>query len=152
MGSYFFSRGSDMTNRASNKRWFERVGVVTGIGVLIGIVFGFGRNDLLFGIVMGFFLGAGVPLGAIGSRWYSSRSGGESNLLIMAVVFAIVAGVIVTILTSFMSGILDSITNLVIEVLDSALNSGSDIVWGIAIGIGTAVGAGLRTVFGNRGK
>lgn len=141
-----------MTNKASGKRWYERVGVVTGIGVLLGIVFGLGRNDLIFGIVMGFFLGAGVPLGAIGSRWYSSRSEGESNLLVMAVVFAIVAGVIVAILTSLMSGILDSITNLVIDVLDSALNSGSDIVWGIAIGIGTAVGAGLRAVFGKKDR
>ena len=49
-----------------------------------------------------------------------------------------------------MSGILDSITDLVIEVLDSALNSGSDVVWGIAIGVGTAVGAGLRALFGRQ--
>lgn len=141
-----------MSSKVNDKKWYERVGVVTGLGVLIGIVFGLGRNDLVFGVVMGFFLGAGVPLGAVGSRWYSSRSDGESNLLVMAVVFAIVAGVIVTILTTAMSGILDSITNLVIDVLDSALNSGSDVVWGIAIGVGTAVGAGLRAVFGKKDR
>ena len=139
-----------MSDRRSDRKWYERVGFLTGIGVLIGVVFGLGRNDLIFGIVMGFFLGAGVPLGALGARWYSSRSGGDSNLLVMALVYAIVAGVIVAILTTAMSGILDSITDFVIDVLDSALNSGSDVVWGIAMGIGTAVGAGLRAVFGRK--
>ena len=52
-----------MSNKFNEKNWYERIGVVTGIGVLIGVVFGFGRNDIIFGIVMGFFLGAGVPLG-----------------------------------------------------------------------------------------
>jgi len=139
-----------MSNKVNDKKWYERVGVVTGIGVLIGIVFGLGRNDLVFGIVMGFFLGAGVPIGALGARWYSGRGDGEGNMLMMALVLAIVVGVIVAILTAAISGILESVQELVTAVLEIALNSGSDIVWGIAIGIGTAVGAGLRTVLGKK--
>ncbi|MCY3779310.1 MAG: hypothetical protein OXG78_03290 [Chloroflexi bacterium] len=139
-----------MSNKRDDKAWYERIGLLTGIGVLIGIVFGLGRNDLLFGIVMGFFLGAGVPLGAIGSRWYRARSDGEGNLLVMAVVFAIVAGIIVAIFTTAISGILDSVNEFVKGILTIALDSGSSIVWGIAIGIGTAVGAGLRAVLGKK--
>ncbi len=139
-----------MSNKKNDKAWYERIGLLTGIGVLIGIVFGLGRNDLLFGIVMGFFLGAGVPVGAIGSRWYRSRSAREGNPLVMAVVFAIVAGIIVAILTTVISGILDSVNEFVKGILTIALDSGSSIVWGIAIGIGTAVGAGLRAVLGKK--
>ncbi len=139
-----------MSNKVNDKKWYERVVVVTAIGVLIGIVFGLGRNDLIFGIVMGFFLGAGVPLGALGARIYSSRSGGEGNMLIVALVLAVVVGAVVAILTAAISGILDSVKELVTTVLEIALNSGSDVAWGIAIGVGTAVGAGLRTVFGKK--
>ncbi len=140
-----------MSNNANDKKWYERVGVVTGLGVLIGIVFGLGRNDLLFGIVTGFFLGLGVPLGALGARLYSSRSADQGNVLVMALVLAIVAGVVVTILSSAIGGILESVQELVANILETALNSGSDVVWGIAIGIGTAVGAGLRAIFGKKG-
>ena len=139
-----------MSSKANAKAWYERIGLLTGIGVLIGIVFGLGRNDLLFGIVMGFFLGAGVPIGAIGSRWYRARSDGEGNPLAMAVVFAIVAGIIVAILTTAISGILDSVNEFVKSIMTIALDSVSSIVWGIAIGIGTAVGAGLRAVLGKK--
>ncbi len=137
-----------MDKSVTEKRWYERTTLVTGAGVVIGIVFGMGRNDLLFGIVMGFFLGAGVPIGVIGSRWYSRRNDGEGNILIMAIVFAIVTGVIVAIATSAISGILDSITDVVKTVLSIALDQASSLTWGVAIGIGTAVGAGLRAVFG----
>ena len=141
-----------MSNKANDKKWYERVGLVTAIGVVIGIVFGLGRNDLLFGIVTGVFLGAGVPIGALGARFYSSRSGGEGNMLIVALVLAVVVGAVVAVLSAAISGILDTVKELVTAVLEIALNSGSDVAWGIAIGIGTAVGAGLRAVFGKKDK
>ena len=50
-----------MSNRTRDKSWYERIGLLTVIGVLIGIVFGLGRNDLLFGIVMAFFWGSAFP-------------------------------------------------------------------------------------------
>lgn len=141
-----------MSSKVNNKKWYERVGVVTGIGVLIGIVFGLGRNDLIFGIVMGFFLGLGVPLGAVGARLFSSRNADQGNVLAMSLVLAIVAGVVVAILSSAIGGILESVQELLTNILEIALNSGSDVIWGIAIGIGTAVGAVLRTKFGEKGQ
>ena len=141
-----------MSRKVNNKKWYERVGVVTGIGVLIGIVFGLGRNDLIFGVVMGFFLGLGVPLGAVGARLFSSRSADQGNVLAMSLVLAIVAGVVVAILSSAIGGILESVQELLTNILEIALNSGSDVVWGIAIGIGTAVGAVLRAKFGEKGQ
>lgn len=141
-----------MSRKVNNRKWYERVGVVTGIGVLIGIVFGLGRNDLIFGIVMGFFLGLGVPIGAVGARLFSSRNPDQGNVLAMSLVLAIVAGVVVTILSSAIGGILESVQELLTNILEIALNSGSDVVWGIAIGIGTAVGAVLRAKFGEKGQ
>ena len=113
-------------------------------------MFGLGRNDLLFGIVMGFFLGAGVPWALLDRCWYRARSAGEGNPLAIALVFAIAAGIIVALLTTAISGILDSVNEFVKGILNIALDSGSSIVWGIAIGIGTAVGAGLRAVLGKK--
>ena len=139
-----------MSNKQNGTAWYERIGFLTAIGVAVGIVFGLGRNDLLFGIVMGFFLGAGVPLGAVGSRWYRARSDGEGNPIVMALLFAVAAGIIIALLTAAISGLLDSVNEIVKGILNIALDSGSSIVWGIAIGIGTAVGAGLRAVLGKK--
>ena len=141
-----------MSSGAHGKKWYERTGLVTGIGVLIGIVFGLGRNDLIFGIVMGFFLGAGVPIGAIGSRWYRRRQDGEGNMIVMAIVFAVVIGAIVALVTAGISGILDSITDFVKSVLSIALDQASSLTWGVAIGIGVAVGAGLSVVLGKKDR
>ena len=68
-----------MSNGATNKKWYEKTGLVTGIGVVIGIVIGLARNDLPFGIVTGFFLGLGVVVGAVGSKWYKRRGDGSDR-------------------------------------------------------------------------
>ena len=140
-----------MSNRGKDRKWYERVGVVTIMGVIVGVVIGLARNDLIFGVVMGFFLGLGVPLGALGARFFGSRIG-ETNMWIGALIYALVVGIAVSILSAAISGILDSVKELVTAVLEIALNSGSDIAWGIAIGIGTAVGAVLRGMSANKDR
>ena len=116
-----------MSSRANGKKWYERTGLVTGVGVLIGIVIGLGRDDLIFGIVMGFFLGIGVVVGAIGSRLYQSRIDGDSNTLTMAVVLAIVIGIATAIVTTAIGGILDSVNEFVKGVLSIALDQASSL-------------------------
>lgn len=141
-----------MSSGATNKKWYEKTGLVTGIGVVIGIVIGLVRNDLPFGIVTGFFLGLGVVVGAVGSKWYKRRGAGSDNDLTIAIVLAVGVGIVAAILTSAIGGILDQVNELVKVLLNIALDQASSLVWGIAIGIGALVGAGLRSVLGEKDK